>query len=99
MLPKSSAPLVVEYHKEFTYFFDAYGINSLGSIEEKPGIPPSAGRIAEVASTAKAAGVRLAIAGEYAPPEDNGESLRTLRDTGPASRNLDSTARKGTGLH
>lgn len=66
-LSKIAGPAVIEYHKEFTYLFDAYGIKSFGSIEEKPGIPPSAGRIAEVALTAKAAGVRLAIGGEFAP--------------------------------
>lgn len=57
----------MEYHREFTYFFDAYGLKSFGSIEEKPGVPPSAGRIAEIAIAAKAAGVKVALAGPYAP--------------------------------
>src|SRR5690606_33398642 len=39
-LARNAAPHAVEYHKEFTYFFDAYGIQSFGSIEEKPGVPP-----------------------------------------------------------
>ncbi|MBI1862182.1 MAG: zinc ABC transporter substrate-binding protein [Deltaproteobacteria bacterium] len=66
-LAKLKGPAVIEYHKEFTYFFDAYGIKSFGSIEEKPGIPPSAGRIAEIAVAAQSAGVKLTLAGEYAP--------------------------------
>ncbi|MCB0403996.1 MAG: zinc ABC transporter substrate-binding protein [Bdellovibrionales bacterium] len=60
-------PLVIEYHKEFTYFLSAYGIQSFGSIEEKPGVPPSAGRIAEIAQRAKRAGVTLVLAAEYSP--------------------------------
>lgn len=44
---------VMEYHKEFTYFFHSYGLESAGSLEEKPGMPPSAARIAEVAKEAK----------------------------------------------
>ncbi len=67
LLAKLSGPPLVEYHKEFSYFFNAYGITSFGSIEEKPGVPPSAGRIAEISTSAKAAGVKLAIGGEYAP--------------------------------
>lgn len=65
-LTKASA-WVIEYHREFSYFFDQYGLKSFGSIEEKPGVPPSAGRIAQVALAAKQAGVRVALAGDYAP--------------------------------
>lgn len=68
----SGHPSVIEYHKEFTYFLEYYGISSFGSIEEKPGVPPSAGRIAEIAIAAKAAGVRFVLAADYSPS-------RTLR--------------------
>ncbi len=64
---KLPRPHVIEYHKEFAYFVEAYGIRSFGSIEEKPGVPPSAGRIAEIAQGAKNAGVKVALSGEYAP--------------------------------
>ena len=60
-------PLVIEYHKEFTYFFDAYGVKSFGSIEDKPGVPPSGTRLSEVATAAAAAKVCLAFAANYAP--------------------------------
>jgi zinc/manganese transport system substrate-binding protein len=66
-LAKIKGPAVIEYHKEFSYLFEAYGVNSMGSIEEKPGVPPSAGRIAEMATSAKSIGIKGAIAGEYAP--------------------------------
>jgi zinc/manganese transport system substrate-binding protein len=67
ILKSQDGPLVIEYHKEFAYYFQEFGISSFGSIEEKPGVPPSAGRIAEVALAAKKAGVRLVLAADYAP--------------------------------
>lgn len=58
---------VMEYHKEFTYFFDAYGIKSAGSLEDKPGTPPSAARIAQVAKLAKEQKVQVLLASPSAP--------------------------------
>lgn len=66
-LSKQAGPQVLEYHREFTYFLDAYGLKAFGSIEEKPGVPPSAGRIAGIAASAKFAGVRLILATDYNP--------------------------------
>lgn len=60
-------PSLIEYHREFAYFAHAYGLRSVGSIEEKPGVPPSAGRIAQIARESKKAGVRIALAAPYAP--------------------------------
>jgi zinc/manganese transport system substrate-binding protein len=57
----------MEYHKEFTYFFNSYGLESAGSLEEKPGMPPSATRIAEVAKAAKANNVKVLFATASAP--------------------------------
>lgn len=56
----------MEYHQEFAYFFAAYGLSSAGSLEEKPGVPPSAGRIARVAKEAKGK-VRLLLASSTNP--------------------------------
>lgn len=67
IVTKPGANLVIEYHKEFSYFIDHYGLKSFGSIEEKPGVPPSAGRLAEVALAAKAAGVKAVLAMQYSP--------------------------------
>jgi len=58
---------VMEYHKEFTYFFRAYGLESVGSLEEKPGMPPSATRIAEVAQMAKDNKIQVLFATPSAP--------------------------------
>lgn len=60
-------PKVLEYHKEFTYLFDAYGIESVGSLEEKPGVAPSAGRIASMATAANKAGAKALLAASYSP--------------------------------
>lgn len=58
---------VMEYHKEYTYFFAAYGLSSAGSLEEKPGMPPSAARIAQVAKLAKEQKVVILYASPSAP--------------------------------
>ncbi len=60
-------PILIEYHKEYAYFLEEYGLLSFGSIEEKPGVPPSAGRLAEIATSAKNAGVRVALGADYSP--------------------------------
>lgn len=67
LLAGKTGPVLIEYHKELAYFLDTYKLTSLGSIEEKPGVSPSAGRLAEIAQSAKAAGITLAVAGDTAP--------------------------------
>jgi zinc/manganese transport system substrate-binding protein len=57
----------LEYHREFAYFAQAFGLESLGSLEEKPGVSPSAGRLVNVASQAKSEGVRIVLATEHSP--------------------------------
>lgn len=56
-----------EYHREFSYFANDYGLVSLESLEEKPGVSPSGRRIAAVAQQARQIGVRLVLAGATAP--------------------------------
>jgi zinc/manganese transport system substrate-binding protein len=57
----------LEYHKEYSYFLDVYGLSSAGSLEEKPGLPPSASRLIETATSAKNANVVLMLAANYSP--------------------------------
>ncbi len=65
---KSASDLkVMEYHREFVYFFALYGLRSAGSIEAKPGLAPSSGRLAEVASLARSGKIVIAIGGTFAP--------------------------------
>lgn len=67
VLSRLQGPALIQYHTEFVYLLQAYGIPSSGSIEEKPGVAPSAGRIAEIASQAKASGVKLVLASPFSP--------------------------------
>ncbi|OED44043.1 hypothetical protein AB833_02420 [Chromatiales bacterium (ex Bugula neritina AB1)] len=57
----------LEYHKDFGYFFDAYGLNSVGALEAVPGVPPSAGRLAKTSISAKKEGVQLLVASSHNP--------------------------------
>jgi len=62
-----SGKAALEYHKDFFYFIQAYGLKSAGSIEEIPGVSPSAARLGKVALEAKRSGVSLALASEHSP--------------------------------
>ncbi|HEV8114388.1 MAG TPA: metal ABC transporter substrate-binding protein [Planctomycetota bacterium] len=42
---------VVVYHMEYDYFTAAYGIETIGKIEIKPGIPPTPNHVAELIDT------------------------------------------------
>lgn len=68
-LKKELQPLqgknLMQYHTDFNYFLDAYDLKSVGSIEEKPGVPPSAGRLARVTMQAKDEKVVVALAVDY----------------------------------
>lgn len=44
---------IVVYHKEYDYFADAYGLAIVGSIEAKPGIPPTPNHVAELVTRLK----------------------------------------------
>jgi len=44
---------IVVYHKEYDYLAAAYGLTILGSIEVKPGIPPTPNHVAELVDAMK----------------------------------------------
>ena len=50
---------IVPYHKNFIYFADRFGIKLFGTVEPKPGIPPSPKYISELAESMKKAGVKV----------------------------------------
>lgn len=56
-----------QYHKEFSYLFKDYNITEGISIEEKPGISPSAGRLQKVAAQLKNDGIQLIVATDDTP--------------------------------
>lgn len=56
-----------QYHRDFSYFFSTYGLRNLGSIEEIPGVAPSAARLGKVALEAKTGRAGVALATEHDP--------------------------------
>jgi len=64
-LTKNTGPHYIEYHREFSYLADTYGLKSASSIEEKPGMPPSAGQITQVALSSKKSNLFFALTAEY----------------------------------
>ncbi|MCU0726189.1 MAG: metal ABC transporter substrate-binding protein, partial [Planctomycetes bacterium] len=47
------------------YFFSLFGLEAAGTIEPKPGIPPSPKHVAELMETMKARDIRLILAANY----------------------------------
>jgi zinc/manganese transport system substrate-binding protein len=56
---------IVTYHKNFIYFADRFGLKLFGTVEGKPGIPPSPRHIAEMVDAMKQAGVRVVLYQPY----------------------------------
>src|SRR5262249_3620059 len=50
--PLKGVPIVV-YHKDFSYFINWSGVREVGSLEPKPGIPPSPSHLAELVDEMK----------------------------------------------
>jgi zinc/manganese transport system substrate-binding protein len=67
LLKGKSKLKIMSYHKEFTYFFKDFNLQEAGEIEETPGVPPSAGRIARVALKAKRQNIDIVIATKNNP--------------------------------
>ena len=57
----------LEYHKDFGYFFESYGLNTVGALEAVPGVQPSAGRLAKTSISAKKESVQLLVASSHNP--------------------------------
>ena len=58
---------VVSYHKLWSYFLDWAGFENEGTLEPKPGIPPSPSHTAEIIRTMERENVSLIIAANYYP--------------------------------
>lgn len=52
---------VVTYHKDFDYFFGRFGFEVIGTLEPKPGIPPSPTHLTELVPQMRAAHVPLIV--------------------------------------
>jgi len=59
---------VITYHKTLTYFYHRFGIENIGYLEPKPGVPPSAGHILDIIKLAKREKVKAIIVENYFDP-------------------------------
>jgi zinc/manganese transport system substrate-binding protein len=57
---------VVTYHLTFDYFVNRYGLILAGSVEDRPGIPPSPGHLATLIRLMKEQNVKVVIAEPWA---------------------------------
>ena len=58
---------IVSYHKTWSYFERAFGIEIVGTVEEKPGIPPGPAHLKSLASLAAEKAVRAVVSPVYYP--------------------------------
>ncbi len=56
---------VVTYHPNFVYFADRFGLKLFGTVEPRPGIPPSPHYVNELAEAMKKAGVKAVLYQPY----------------------------------
>ena len=56
---------VVAYHTSFRYLFSWLGINQVGDLEPKPGLPPTSSHLAGLVSLHKQAGYQLILHSDY----------------------------------
>lgn len=58
---------VVTYHKSWVYFCRLFGLKEVGTVEPKPGIPPSAKHVSELIGMMRKRNVRIVLAENYFP--------------------------------
>lgn len=62
---KLPSRVVFTYHRSWSYFADAFGLEVVDTVEPVPGIPPTARHLAELVSKAKARQVKVLIQEPY----------------------------------
>lgn len=58
---------IVTYHKNWLYFCRLFGLGEAGTVEPKPGIPPSAKHVAELIKMMRERKIRILLAANYFP--------------------------------
>lgn len=66
--PLKGLPIVV-YHKDFSYFINWTGMREAGSLEPKPGIPPTPSHLAELIDQMKRAPAKMIVYSPYSSPQ------------------------------
>jgi zinc/manganese transport system substrate-binding protein len=65
--PLKGVPVVV-YHKDFTYFIEWAGMREAGSLEPKPGIPPTPSHLADLVERMKRTPAKVIVYSAYNNP-------------------------------
>jgi len=66
--PLKGVPIVV-YHKDFSYFINWAGMREAGSLEPKPGIPPTPSHLAQLVEQMKRSPAKVVIYSPYNSPQ------------------------------
>jgi zinc/manganese transport system substrate-binding protein len=61
---------LVTYHQNWAYFTRLFGLDVVGDVEPKPGIPPSAKHVHELIEDMKSKNVKVVMAPSYYPPAE-----------------------------
>jgi ABC-type Zn uptake system ZnuABC Zn-binding protein ZnuA len=64
MLPLRGQPIVT-YHKNWIYFIRLFGLQEVGTVEPKPGIPPSPKHVTELITLMRKQKVGIILAANY----------------------------------
>jgi ABC-type Zn uptake system ZnuABC Zn-binding protein ZnuA len=64
MLPLRGTPIVT-YHKNWVYFVTLFGLEEAGTVEPKPGIPPSPRHVLELTKMMKDRKIKIILAANY----------------------------------
>jgi zinc/manganese transport system substrate-binding protein len=60
-LEPARGKFVTTYHRSWVYFMSRFGLKEFGTIEPKPGIPPSQGHVNDLVQGMKASGVKVVL--------------------------------------
>src|SRR5260221_8230251 len=72
---------IVTYHRNFDYFADRFGLKLFGTVEPKPGIPPSPRHITELSEAMKKAGVKVVVYQPYYSADASNEVAKRAGGT------------------
>lgn len=70
---------IFTYHKLWTYFINWSGLVEEGTIEPKPGIPPSPKHVADLVRIAEASDVRMVISANFYPKKTGEQIAKTAK--------------------
>lgn len=56
---------IVTYHKNWVYFVSLFGLQEVGTVEPKPGIPPSPRHVTELVELMRERGIKIILAANY----------------------------------